>query len=746
MGWEPTLYSIVMIAGGVLTAWLTGVAWCRQDRTGATAFTVMIGAISVWCFSNALQYGATTYDSYLQWRAIGYLGPLIAPPAGLVFVMEYVGLGRWITRRSVSLLVAVPAATTLLLATNDFHGLLWAGGGVSFTTDPIPYAPLVPGPWMPVHLVYLYAVMVLMIGLLVRFLARSRGPYRQQAGLMLVAVLAPLTFHLMWLFDVSPISGVDLSPLAFTVTGILFAFGLFSFDLLNFAPVARHTVVEEVRDGVITIDRDGRVIDANPAGRRLLSTDGDLVGSPASEAVPRYEDIRTGEEVEDLAIEVEDERRYFDVQVSTLTDAAGTAVGEVLLLRDVTERRRVEKRYQVLTENSSDIIHVVDPHWKVEYVSPSIRRVLGFRPGHQEGENALDYVHPDDREEVAERLQEILDRPDEELRVEYRARTADGTYVTLESRGRNLLENPVVEGIVINSRDVSERKRREQRLRRQNRQLEEFANVISHDLRSPLTVARGYADLLAGEYDDERLDRVQDAHGRMDQLLEDLLELAREGRVVDDPEPVDLTTAAREAWTTVDTESATLSVDGTGEVLADPSRLRELLENLFCNAVEHGTPDDPGGAGSTDGLPDEAADRRSDDGRPGADADGDSAGPDEGVAVTVEIGRLENGTGFYVQDDGPGIPEDERDQVFEPGYSTSEEGTGFGLAIVKEIVDAHGWRVAVAEAEGSKTDGQAPDASEVGEAGEVVESDGGDGRGATAGGARFEFTGVVEPN
>ena len=707
MGWEPTLYSIVMIAGGVLTVWLTGVAWSRQDRTGATAFTVMMGAISVWCFANALQYGATTHDSFLLWRSVGYVGPLVAPPAGLVFVLEYVGLGRWVTRRSVSALLVVPAITAVLLATNGYHGLLWASEGVSFSTDPISYAPLAPGPWLPVYLVYLYAVMVLMIGLLARFLTRSRGPYRPQTALMLVAVVAPLGVHLLWLFDMSPVSGVDLSPLAFAVTGTLFAISLFSFDLLNFVPVARHTVVEEVRDGVVTVDRDGRVVDANPSARRLLSTDGTLIGSPASEAVPRYDDIRAGEEVEDLAIEVDDERRYFDVQVSTLTDAAGTAVGEVLMLRDVTERRRVEKRYQVLTENASDIIHVVDPHGKVEYVSPSIRRVLGFDPDHQEGESALDFVHPEDRDAVADRLQDILDRPEEELKVEYRARTADGSYVTLESRGRNLLEDPVVEGIVINSRDVSERKRREQRLRRQNRQLEEFANVISHDLRSPLTVARGYADLLAEEYDDERLDRVQDAHGRMDQLLEDLLELAREGRVVDDPEPVVLETAAREAWSTVDTESAVLSVEATDEVLADPSRLRELLENLFCNAVEHATGD--------------------------------------GTGATVQVGRLESGTGFYVQDDGPGIPEDERDKVFEAGYSTSEDGTGFGLAIVKEIVDAHGWRLDVTEAEWPEGEGDHPDASEVGEAGEVVESDGGDDR-VAGGGARFEISGLVEPD
>jgi signal transduction histidine kinase len=146
----------------------------------------------------------------------------------------------------------------------------------------------------------------------------------------------------------------------------------------------------------------------------------------------------------------------------------------------------------------------------------------------------------------------------------------------------------------------------------------------------------------------------------MDALVEDLLALARQGQVVDETDPVALTTIAREAWETADTQEASLELAADDVVVeADDARFRELLENLFRNAVEHGSANN----------------------RP--------------ASMTVEIGELDDSEGFYVADNGPGIPEELCDQIFEHGFTTEEDGTGFGLAIVASISDAHGWEVEV---------------------------------------------------
>jgi signal transduction histidine kinase len=243
--------------------------------------------------------------------------------------------------------------------------------------------------------------------------------------------------------------------------------------------------------------------------------------------------------------------------------------------------------------------------------------------------------------------------------------------------------------------------RRERELARQNERLDEFASVVSHDLRNPLNVAHGNLELARMDVDDDRLGRVADALDRMDELIDDLLTVARYGRTVDDVEPVEIRSVAERAWATTDTEGARLRIDGDpGTVQADESRLTQVFENLFRNSVEHSSTNNRTKSG-------DAVEHGSTDSRPEADDTSEAfvRGNDD-PDVTVTVGRTAHG--FYVEDDGPGIPESERDRVFEGGYSTDDDGTGFGLNIVRTVAEAHGWTVAVTE--------------------------------GSAGGARFEFT------
>jgi len=269
--------------------------------------------------------------------------------------------------------------------------------------------------------------------------------------------------------------------------------------------------------------------------------------------------------------------------------------------------------------------------------------------------------------------------------------------------------------------------RRERELARQNERLDEFASVVSHDLRNPLNVAHGNLELVQMDVDDDRLGQVADALDRMDQLIDDLLTLARYGRTVDDVRPVDVRSVVEGAWTTTDTEDARLRFeDDPGIVQADESRLTQVFENLFRNAVEHGStsprsqaPEDSvehgstnnrtesgdavehGSTGNRRGSAGDSVEHGSADGRSTADDPGTPDSSDEafvrgnGADVTVTVGRTADG--FYVEDDGPGIPESERDRVFETGYSTADGGTGFGLNIVRTVAEAHGWTVAVTE-------------------------------------------------
>jgi len=233
-------------------------------------------------------------------------------------------------------------------------------------------------------------------------------------------------------------------------------------------------------------------------------------------------------------------------------------------------------------------------------------------------------------------------------------------------------------------------RQRERELSNQNQHLEEFASVISHDLRNPLNVAQGYLSMERERNDSQNLRRVATALDRMTELIEDILTLARTGATVREFEDVDLESLARKAWETTETGTATLNIEGPlGTVRGDESRLRELFENLFRNAVEHGSTNRR--SETTDAVEHGSTSSRS--------SSDNADSPTDEPSVTVTVGRLDDGNGFYVADDGPGIPEHERAEVFEAGYSTTEDGTGFGLNIVRSIADAHGWRADVTESE-----------------------------------------------
>lgn len=218
-------------------------------------------------------------------------------------------------------------------------------------------------------------------------------------------------------------------------------------------------------------------------------------------------------------------------------------------------------------------------------------------------------------------------------------------------------------------RDISDRKERERELKLKNERLEEFAGIVSHDLRNPLNVIQGRLELAQEDCHCEHHDAMESAVERMNELIEDLLTMAREGELNTQQETLQLAEFCESCWRTVDTEKATLEIREDLTIRGAPGRLRQLFENLFRNAVVHG-----------------------------------------GADVSVTVGKLESNDGFYVEDDGPGISVDNPHILFEPAYSTSEDGAGIGLSIVKQVLESQGWAVNVTE--------------------------------SSQGGARFEFSGI----
>ncbi|WP_413229576.1 ATP-binding protein [Haloarcula salinisoli] len=268
-------------------------------------------------------------------------------------------------------------------------------------------------------------------------------------------------------------------------------------------------------------------------------------------------------------------------------------------------------------------------------------------------------------ESVDPRLGKSLEETEEDIIFEHEA-TGGFRYYHLGIRPFTTDRSRLGRSVTLT--DVTEREEYRQELEQQNDRLEQFASMVSHDLRNPLTVAQGrVAFLREEEGDNEHLEATARALDRMEVLIGDVLALARQGQPIAERERVTLSAVARDAWEVIESDAATLTVESDGRFMADATRLQQLLENLFRNSVEHG-----------------------------------------GDHIEITLGVLDDG--FFVADDGTGIPVEDRESVLESGFSTSSDGTGLGLAIVTEIVSAHGWEIRVT--------------------------------GSDEGGARFEITGV----
>ncbi|MBX0325722.1 PAS domain S-box protein [Halomicroarcula sp. F13] len=454
------------------------------------------------------------------------------------------------------------------------------------------------------------------------------------------------------------------------------------------------TLVENVGDAMYVLDSDGTIRMANDAMADHLGYDREeIVGAePTQFMLP--EDVQTATEIierlyadpdrtwatfEMCTVDADGNRTVNENKVAPLVSDEGEFVGSVGVIRDVTERIEREReleRYETIVEAVDDPVYTLDDEGVFTFVNEAIEPMTGYSPDDLVGQHIGVIMTDEGLDRGEQVVQDLLtDEEADSATLEMDVVTRDGATIPSEN---NMALLPAPDGEFAGTagvvRDIAERKEREERLA-------EFASVVSHDLRNPLNVVQGRIALAEETGDIDHLGDAAGAADRMERLIEDLLSLARQGQTVGSTERVDVGTAAEQAWANVDTDGAALECPDTTTVEADPARLRELLENLFRNSIEHS---------DASGRSEDAADRTT------------GGGESATTAVTVTVDTMTEGastTGFVVADDGPGIPASKREQIFERGYTTSESGTGFGLAIVEDIATAHGWTVDATESE-----------------------------------------------
>jgi PAS domain S-box-containing protein len=440
-------------------------------------------------------------------------------------------------------------------------------------------------------------------------------------------------------------------------------------------------------DAILVVESDGAIRRANARVEDIFGyAPEELEGESIEVVVPDAAEVNHPEKRETYfedpesrpmgaGLELRAEHRdgtTFPVDISLSPIQADGDTEVIAAVRDRSERERLQQKYRTVMQTAPDATFVIGAttgeilevnEAATELLAASESTLVGahvtaLHPSEEtQRYRELFHAHPEGEQKTVARFEN-----GDDVRVE----TRDGEHVPVEISAQHL-ELQGQDVLVAMLRDVSDRRRYERDLYHQIDRLERLAEVLSHDLRNPLNVAEGNLDLAVQTGDTSRLTDVERAHDRIRDIIEDALTMVRGGSEVESVDPLELSGIVWKCWRNVATANASLTVDTNGLVFADETRIGHLFENLFRNAVEHA-----------------------------------------GDNVTVTAGVFDGG--FYVADDGPGIPPEQRTSVRESGWTTSSAGSGLGLSIVADIAAAHDWTFTVTE--------------------------------SSSGGARFEFAGV----
>ena len=366
----------------------------------------------------------------------------------------------------------------------------------------------------------------------------------------------------------------------------------------------------------------------------------------------------------------EDEEKWVRITGEAVYDDDGDDItkirGAVCDITDIQLKKQelaeLKQQYQTLGDNFPDgAVYLINENFEYIRARGEALERADLSPADIEGHTPHE-VFPDElADEACKHYEQAFNGNTTAVEQEYRGEHYRVRVTPVDNNG----DETEITRVMAVAQDITQYVENRRELQRQNEQLDEFASVVSHDLRNPLTVAEGNLELLHEDCESDRIERIDSALTRMDELIEDLLTLARANEQIGSVESVNLAELSQNCWQNVETTNATIHFDisatQTVTAKADANRLAQVFENLMRNAIEH------------------ARDRDQ----------------DEDEDVTITVGELADG--FYLADDGSGIPEDERDDVFEAGYTTSKRGTGFGLSIVKQVVEAHGWEISITE-------------------------------------------------
>jgi PAS domain S-box-containing protein len=510
--------------------------------------------------------------------------------------------------------------------------------------------------------------------------------YTKQAVSLLIGVCLPWAWNIIYVFNLIAVPRKDLTPVMFTISGLAVALGLVRYHLFTTVPFAREFIVRQLNDGVFIFDIRNCLVEANPMALKISGADEQIVGKKLEDLLPIspfFSHLNTGSNSrEELTLDVSGEKRIFELEITPMSIQKDHPAGRLVILHDVTERKKSEEQYRLIAENSADIIYKVNlKTGEFTFVSPSVEKVLGYTEKEALSLKIKDVLTPESFERQRQQMIKDLQAGHLQSTLELNAIHKDGRIIPVEVHASLICDakGTPVEFVGV-ARDITERKKMENQLVMQDRlaAIGQLASGVAHELNNPLTAVINYSTiLLKKELPEDIQQDVKEIHEealRTANIVKNLLTFAGKQRL--DKELINIIQNIQKVLELRAYEQRVNNIHTTVRantelpmVLGNSSQIQQVFFNIIINAEFFMT----------------------------------QAHKKGNLTITAE--KAEDMVKITFADDGPGISKEDINNIFTPFFTTKDagKGTGLSLSICLSIINEHGGKIWVESEQGKGT-------------------------------------------
>jgi PAS domain S-box-containing protein len=499
------IYAIFLLISTIITLYLSFYSWNKRSNPDALYFSFLMLAVSIWTITGSFEMASISISSKILWSQISYLGIVFVGPLWLLFTLSYTDNEKWIKLKFIGSLMVIPVVILFLVATNGWFGLIWPTITPSSSQ---PGALLIYGHGIGfyIYAIYTYILIFLGILLLIKFLIQSPKVYQKQVFMVLIAALIPFIANAIYIAQISPVKGLDITPFAFTFTGILVAWSIFKFKMLDIIPVAYNNLFGKMSSGALVIDSLKRIVDINKAAEIILGINQSFIGSYIENDLDQLKDIYPLENIKSkIKTEIKIDSpsvTWLDLQITPL-DKKDQLLGWLITFIDISARKKAEslltkseKDYRDLVNHSLVGIYKTDKNGELLFANNSLANIFGYNSVEDIKGIMITslYKNLNDRNIILKKLKE--EGKLEEYEVEMVTRTGEPVNVLISAKR----DGETILGMIM---DITENKRSQDLIKKSLREKEMLLKEIHHRVKNNLMVISSLLSLQSRYIKDE---------------------------------------------------------------------------------------------------------------------------------------------------------------------------------------------------------------------------------------------------